>query len=179
MCCIEVLCFIPDLSENRSSDTSERKATKRPRTTFTAAQLAVLKYVFNHNSYPDVFLREEIHNVTKIENQRIVVWFQNRRARFRKTCPSMTSPPAHESSIPHQPVPPITQISRAMLQAQFDSINRMTGLQKQQQQQQQQGPLQFHQLTLLPTSFGIFPQQHGFPMFPLPTPPPLWCKKLK
>ncbi|XP_037243471.1 homeobox protein NOBOX [Falco rusticolus] len=58
---------------------------KKPRTLYSAEQLEELEKMFQEDHYPDNEKRREIAAVVGVTPQRIMVWFQNRRAKWRKS----------------------------------------------------------------------------------------------
>uniref|UniRef100_A0A3P8UAZ8 Homeobox domain-containing protein n=1 Tax=Amphiprion percula TaxID=161767 RepID=A0A3P8UAZ8_AMPPE len=68
-----------------SRPTSNWYIGRRPRTAFTNSQVNVLETVFQVNCYPGIQLREQLAGRLNLHEDRIQIWFQNRRAKLRRS----------------------------------------------------------------------------------------------
>ncbi|CAI2357207.1 unnamed protein product [Caenorhabditis sp. 36 PRJEB53466] len=63
-------------------DATEKK--KRNRITFDVIQVEEMEKVFAENQYPDALCRDELATRIQLHEERVQIWFQNRRAKYRR-----------------------------------------------------------------------------------------------
>ncbi|XP_063427849.1 retinal homeobox protein Rx1-like [Mytilus trossulus] len=158
-----------------------KKRQRRNRTMFSNATIVILEKAFIENKYPDIKERITLARQINEEEARVQVWFQNRRARHRRSRrrPSTNSDSASSStssSPKTSPSPPPTaplkhatwlQLSTVQQQQQFLTINSGLDITKEVAIHHEDRSLDSPPYTDIKDMFSVLPP----PISPLPKTP--------
>ncbi|XP_062616125.1 paired mesoderm homeobox protein 2A-like [Saccostrea cucullata] len=62
----------------------DKKAASKPRTKYSPEQLELLEGAFCNSQYPDTETLEDLADKLEITTDKVSVWFQNRRSKFKR-----------------------------------------------------------------------------------------------
>jgi hypothetical protein len=75
---------VDESNKENDSQQANSRFKRRSRTTYTKNQLDTLEATFQRTHYPEIRVVDDLSTMLNLSIERISIWFQNRRARFKK-----------------------------------------------------------------------------------------------
>uniref|UniRef100_A0A6G1S6R8 Homeobox protein ARX n=1 Tax=Aceria tosichella TaxID=561515 RepID=A0A6G1S6R8_9ACAR len=76
----------------------KKSKPKKARTMFSNYQLTMLETTFQQSPYPDAYIRRSLAHRLGLDVARVQVWFQNRRAKWRKKAAARAQHQRHQQT---------------------------------------------------------------------------------
>ncbi|UJR33372.1 hypothetical protein I4U23_020820 [Adineta vaga] len=97
---IEVRSMEKSLEENKQ----RLPYVKRTRIQYTLQQLQILEEAFQQNHYPEVTTVDALSELLDVRHEKISIWFQNRRSRFKRQQKPKTASSTTTNDVQKKPV---------------------------------------------------------------------------